>query len=86
MASMSFISARRRGRGPGAALAPVALALLTAPARAEPPALDNAPAGERSPYLSDAASQPVHWQPWGERVFEAARRLRRPLLLDIGAA
>jgi uncharacterized protein YyaL (SSP411 family) len=64
----------------------VALALLTAPARAEPPALGNALAGERSPYLSGAASQPVHWQPWGERAFEAARRLRRPLLLDIGAA
>ena len=64
----------------------MALALLTAPARAEPPALGNALAGERSLYLSGAASQPVHWQPWGERAFEAARRLRRPVLLDIGAA
>ncbi len=40
---------------------------------------------EASPYLRSAAHQPVHWYPWGEEAFESARRLNKPVLLDIGA-
>jgi uncharacterized protein YyaL (SSP411 family) len=43
-------------------------------------------AGSASAYLAAAASQPVHWYPWGDEPFAAARALDRPVLLDIGAA
>jgi len=39
-----------------------------------------------STYLRSAASQPIEWHPWGPEPFELARRLRRPILLDIGAS
>jgi len=39
-----------------------------------------------SSYLLSAAHQPIHWHPWGPEAFETARRLDRPVLLDIGAA
>ncbi|HEU5358647.1 MAG TPA: thioredoxin domain-containing protein [Gemmatimonadales bacterium] len=42
-------------------------------------------ASSRSPYLSSAAHQPVHWYPWGPEAFAAARTSGRPILLDIGA-
>jgi len=48
-----------------------------------PPA--NALAAEPSAYLQSAAHQPVHWYPWGEPAFAHARKLDRPILLDIGA-
>ena len=38
-----------------------------------------------SAYLQSAAHQPIHWFPWGEEAFEAARQTDRPVLLDIGA-
>lgn len=38
-----------------------------------------------SPYLREAANQPVAWYPWGEEPFRLAKRLDRPVLLDIGA-
>jgi len=38
-----------------------------------------------SAYLRSAAHQPVHWFPWGEEAFAAAREQDRPMLLDIGA-
>jgi uncharacterized protein len=41
--------------------------------------------GEKSPFLQHGAEQPVGWWPWGEAAFEQARRLDRPVLLDIGA-
>ncbi|OGL15649.1 MAG: hypothetical protein A3F92_02535 [Candidatus Rokubacteria bacterium RIFCSPLOWO2_12_FULL_71_22] len=46
----------------------------------------NRLAGETSAYLRGAARQPVAWQPWGDEAFALARRLGRPILLDIGAA
>ncbi|NJD10672.1 MAG: thioredoxin domain-containing protein [Gemmatimonadetes bacterium] len=49
----------------------------------EPPR--NSLGTERSPFLRHGAAQPVHWAPWGEAAFERARRLDRPVLLDIGA-
>jgi len=38
-----------------------------------------------SPYLREAAGEPIRWQPWAETTFALARRLKRPLLIDIGA-
>ncbi|MBN1475514.1 thioredoxin domain-containing protein [Candidatus Sumerlaeota bacterium] len=38
-----------------------------------------------SAYLRSAAHQPIAWQQWGPEAFELARRLDRPVLLDIGA-
>lgn len=48
-------------------------------------ALENRLAGATSPYLREAATQPVHWQPWDDKAFDLARELDRPILLDIGA-
>jgi len=47
--------------------------------------LTNKLAGAASPYLRDAARQPVAWLPWGDEPFRLARALDRPILLDIGA-
>jgi uncharacterized protein len=38
-----------------------------------------------SAYLRGAAEQPIDWHPWGPEAFELAKRLNRPVLLDIGA-
>ena len=38
-----------------------------------------------SPYLREAATQPVAWYPWGEEPFRLAKAMDRPILLDIGA-
>jgi uncharacterized protein len=38
-----------------------------------------------SPYLRSAAHQPVNWFEWGEEAFAEARKLDKPILLDIGA-
>jgi uncharacterized protein YyaL (SSP411 family) len=43
-------------------------------------------ATSESLYLREACQQPVEWRPWGEEAFSEAQRLRRPILLDIGAA
>jgi uncharacterized protein YyaL (SSP411 family) len=48
-------------------------------------AMTNRLGGATSAYLRSAAHQPIHWYPWGEEAFEAARREDRPVLLDIGA-
>jgi len=45
----------------------------------------RAPRGATSAYLRGAAEQPIDWHPWGPEAFELARRLNRPVLLDIGA-
>ena len=39
-----------------------------------------------SAYLQSAAHQPIHWYPWGDDAFAAARAADKPILLDIGAA
>lgn len=45
----------------------------------------NQLAQEPSPYLREAAQQPVHWLPWGEAAFRRALQEDKPVLLDIGA-
>src|SRR5689334_20651628 len=52
---------------------------------AAPVTLTNKLATAASPYLREAARQPVAWQPWGDEAFRLARALDRPILLDIGA-
>ena len=47
--------------------------------------MTNRLAEAQSPYLRSAAHQPVHWFPWGDAAFAAAREHNRPILLDIGA-
>ncbi len=37
-----------------------------------------------SPYLLQHAQNPVHWWPWGEEAFEAARALNKPIFMSIG--
>jgi len=41
---------------------------------------------EESPYLRQHADNPVNWQPWDERAFEAARQRDVPVFLSIGYA
>jgi len=42
-------------------------------------------AADNSPYLKRAISQPVDWYPWGAAAFGRAKKLNRPILLDVGA-
>ncbi|HXW83381.1 MAG TPA: DUF255 domain-containing protein [Candidatus Binataceae bacterium] len=44
-------------------------------------ALRNAP----SLYLREASLSPIRWQQWSDATLALARRLNRPLLIDIGA-
>ena len=39
---------------------------------------------ETSPYLLQHAQNPVHWYPWGEEAFEAARAQNKPIFMSIG--
>ncbi len=41
---------------------------------------------QTSPYLLQHKDNPVHWQPWGESAFAAARQADKPILLSIGYA
>ena len=43
-------------------------------------------ADESSPYLLQHQNNPVHWYPWGDSAFQAARSANRPILLSIGYA
>ncbi|MFC1729123.1 thioredoxin domain-containing protein [candidate division KSB1 bacterium] len=47
--------------------------------------LKNRLGGSSSSYLLSAAEQPVCWQEWSNDIFDMARELDRPILLDIGA-
>ncbi|MGC1343784.1 MAG: DUF255 domain-containing protein, partial [Candidatus Binataceae bacterium] len=50
---------------------------------------DALPAGalthSASLYLRDAASDKIRWQPWSDASFALARKLNRPVMIDIGA-
>jgi hypothetical protein len=37
------------------------------------------PGSSTSPYLREAAMQPVAWYPWGEEPFRLAKELDRPI-------
>ena len=44
----------------------------------------NLLSGEKSPYLLQHASNPVHWEPWGDAAFARAQRENKPVFLSIG--
>ncbi len=44
----------------------------------------NALGNETSPYLLQHRDNPVHWQPWSEAAFAAAKTADKPVLLSIG--
>lgn len=54
-------------------------------AQSDEPRLRNELGDSSSPYLRSAAGQPVHWQEWGTDVFALAKKLDRPIFLEIGA-
>jgi uncharacterized protein YyaL (SSP411 family) len=41
---------------------------------------------ETSPYLLQHKDNPVHWYPWGQDAFDAAKAENKPILLSIGYA
>ena len=53
-----------------------------------PPGKEESPANrllsEKSPYLLQHAFNPVHWYPWGEEAFAAAKREDKPIFLSVG--
>ncbi|MCI4370116.1 MAG: thioredoxin domain-containing protein, partial [Thermoplasmata archaeon] len=55
------------------------------PSEPAPPAKAHRLANAASVYLRSAAEQSIDWHPWGTEPFALARRLRRPVLIDIGA-
>ncbi len=51
----------------------------------QPPLIGRNRLGETtSPYLLQHQHNPVHWYPWGEEAFEAARAQNKPIFLSIG--
>ncbi|MGI0131720.1 MAG: thioredoxin domain-containing protein [Thermoplasmata archaeon] len=56
------------------------------PGRGDPERGGRRLASATSAYLRSAQEQAIDWRPWGEEPFDVARRTRRPVLLDIGAA
>ncbi len=46
----------------------------------------NRLSSEKSPYLLQHAGNPVHWRPWGEEAFAAARGQGKPVFLSVGYA
>jgi uncharacterized protein len=83
------MTGRMRRASIGLALAGIVLSArggsLDAAAQADAPALRNQLAEASSPYLRSAAKQAVHWQEWSNDVFALAKKLDRPIYLDIGA-
>src|SRR5712692_3144030 len=63
----------------------VALACQCAAAEAGDGLPSRALKDSPSLYLREAVESPVRWQSWGTESFALARKLNRPLLLDIGA-
>jgi uncharacterized protein len=39
---------------------------------------------ETSPYLLQHAHNPIHWQPWGQKALQLAKKLDKPILVSIG--
>ena len=46
--------------------------------------IENALAGEVSPYLLQHAHNPVAWMPWGAAVWDRAKAENKPVFLSIG--
>ncbi|MGA6973584.1 MAG: thioredoxin domain-containing protein [Candidatus Binatus sp.] len=67
----------------------VILCFLAPRADAAPDSADALPAGalKSSPsmYLREASSSAIRWQPWSPQTLALARKLNRPIMIDIGA-
>ena len=65
------------------------LCILSAGAGAAVDSANALPAGalKSSPslYLREASSSAIRWQPWSPDTLALARRLNRPIMIDIGA-
>jgi len=48
--------------------------------------LENLLKKERSPYLKQHESNPVHWYPWGRKALDKAKELKKPIFLSVGYA
>ena len=46
--------------------------------------MKNELAAESSPYLLQHAHNPVHWQPWGIKALDEAKKQDKPILVSIG--
>ena len=46
--------------------------------------MENALAGEKSPYLLQHKDNPVDWMPWGEQAFARARAEQKAIFLSVG--
>jgi thiol-disulfide isomerase/thioredoxin len=70
------------------ALLPIRVANAVRGESPKPPP-EELPAGAlqdaSSVYLRQAAAQPIRWQPYNDDSFALAKRMNRPVLLDIGA-
>jgi uncharacterized protein YyaL (SSP411 family) len=55
------------------------------PKSSSPPAKAHRLENAASVYLRSASEQSIDWHPWGTEPFELAKRLGRPVLIDIGA-
>ncbi|MGY9000023.1 MAG: thioredoxin domain-containing protein [Rhodospirillales bacterium] len=51
-----------------------------------PNLIKNQLGDESSPYLKQHKDNPVHWQAWGEKAFNLAKEMKKPILLSIGYA
>ncbi|WP_169566600.1 thioredoxin domain-containing protein [Sneathiella limimaris] len=48
--------------------------------------MENVLDQETSPYLLQHKDNPVHWQPWGDKALDQAKREGKPILLSVGYA
>jgi len=48
--------------------------------------MNNLLKNEESPYLKQHENNPVHWNPWGKKSLEKAKKLKKPIFLSVGYA
>jgi len=48
--------------------------------------MSNLLKNEKSPYLKQHENNPVHWNPWGKKSLEKAKKLKKPIFLSVGYA
>ena len=48
--------------------------------------MENLLKNEKSPYLKQHESNPVHWQPWSKKTLDKAKELKKPIFLSVGYA
>jgi uncharacterized protein YyaL (SSP411 family) len=69
---------------PNAFLACTLLSILLTGCRQDTQETGNLLGGETSPYLLQHAGNPVHWQPWGEDLWDRAAAEGKLVLISIG--